>query len=151
MFCCRRCFCSAGQSEPREKDKSEQSSVSQRLRDNPAACHLNRFRGGGFCSQEGEQICSRGPRTVKPGVDLMGRLVLSAGTSLGDNDGGLRPSSRHHTHKRTLRSRLDNIPAAAARCSEWEPQQTSKLVTVRRFERDELTLHQRTNRAFCPD
>lgn len=60
MFCCRHCFRSAGQSEPREEDKSDQSSVSQRLRDNPAACHLNRFRGGGFCNQEGEQICSRG-------------------------------------------------------------------------------------------
>lgn len=151
MFCCRRCFRSAGQSEPREEDKSDQSSVSQRLRDNPAACHLNRFRGGGFCSQEGEQICSRGPRTVKTEVDLMGRPGLTAGMSLGDNDGGLRLSSRHHTHKRTLWSGLDNITAAATCCSEWEPQQTSKLVTVRRFQRDELTLHQRTNRAFCPD
>lgn len=36
-----------GQSEPREDDKSDQTSMSQRLRDNPAVCHLNSFSGGG--------------------------------------------------------------------------------------------------------
>lgn len=47
---CKFYFCSfdlCGQSEPREDDKSNPTSVSQRLRDNPAVCHLNSFRGGG--------------------------------------------------------------------------------------------------------
>lgn len=35
-----------GQIEPREDDKSDHSRVSQRLRDNPAVCHLNSFGGG---------------------------------------------------------------------------------------------------------
>ena len=52
-------FCSfdlCGQSEPRADDKSDQTSMSQRLRDNPAVCHLNSFRGGG---------CSLGRRAKK--------------------------------------------------------------------------------------
>lgn len=50
MICCKFYFCSfdlCGRSKPREDDKSDQTSVSQRLRDNPAVCHLNSFRGGG--------------------------------------------------------------------------------------------------------
>lgn len=51
-------FCSSdlcGQSEPREDDKSDQSKVSQRLRDNPAVCHLNSFSGGRVLAGEDEQ------------------------------------------------------------------------------------------------
>lgn len=93
MICCKCYFRSAGQSEPREEDKSDQSSVSQRLRDNPTACHLNRFRGGGFCSQDGDQICRRGPRTAESGGGPDG----TAGLSSEDNDGAPGLSSHHHT------------------------------------------------------
>lgn len=77
--------------------------MSQRLRDNPAECHLNRFRGGGFCSQEGDQICSLGPRGAKSGGGPAGWLCFSAGVSFGDSH--LRPETEltsSHTHKKTL-------------------------------------------------
>lgn len=77
------------------------------------------LEGEGSVTRKGSKYAAGGPRTVKTEVDLIGRLVLSAGMSLGDNDGGLRLSSRHHTHKRRLWSGLDNITAAAACCSEW--------------------------------
>lgn len=43
------------------------------------------------------------------------------------------------------------VAVTACRSAEWGPQQMCKLVTVRRFERDELTLHQHTSQfaAFC--
>ncbi len=66
-MCCKCYFCSfdlCGQSEPREDDKSDQTSMSQRLRDNPAVCHLNSFRGGGCIagkkSKEADRTSDRG-------------------------------------------------------------------------------------------
>lgn len=55
--------------------------MSQRLRDNPAAGHLNRFRGGGFCIQEGDQVRRLGPKSEGGPT---GRLLFSAGMTFGD-------------------------------------------------------------------
>lgn len=58
FYSCKFYFCSfdlCGQSEPRENDKSDQTSMSQRLRDNPAVCHLNSFRRGEGVRKESEE------------------------------------------------------------------------------------------------
>lgn len=73
--------------------------MSQRLRDNPAAGHLNRFRGGGFCIQEGDQVRRLGPQ--KPGW-TDGTAAFLCGDDFWGHDGDLRLSSYAHIKRDTF-------------------------------------------------